>query len=296
MAATVIVNPSAGGGRAAKLLPALREAARAAGDVDVVVSDSPGHPEVLAKEALDQERVVVAAGGDGLVGVVAGAVHEAGGVLGVVPIGSGNDYARHLGLHLRHPLDALAVVADGHEAVLDAGRAAGKLFCTVAASGFDAEAARWARGITRLRGTPLYVAAVARTLWRYRPQPFTVRVDGEERRVDAWMVAVGVTPNYAGGMRVAPAADTADGLLDVTIVGAVGRGEFVRTFPKVFSGRHVDHPMVTVARGAVVELDAPGLEVWADGEPAGAFPATVAAVPAALRVLVPAGSHLRRAR
>jgi diacylglycerol kinase family enzyme len=295
MAATVIVNPTSGGGRAGRLLPALREAARAAPDVEVVVSDAPGHPEVLAKDALARERVVVAAGGDGLVGVLAGPVHDAGGVLGVVPVGSGNDYARHLGLHLRHPLDALRVVADGHVAVLDAGRAAGQLFCTVAASGFDADAARWARSVTRLRGTPLYVAAVARTLVRYRPRPFTVTVDGDVHEVDAWMVAVGVTPNYAGGMYVAPSADTADGLLDVTVVGPVSRFGFVRTFPKVFSGRHVEHPMVTVLRGRIVELDSPGLEVWADGEPAGAFPATVTSVPAALRVLVPAGSHLRRA-
>jgi diacylglycerol kinase (ATP) len=93
-------------------------------------------------------------------------------------------------------------------------------------------------------------------------------------------------PSYGGGMRVAPQASLADGLLDVVVIAGIGKLEFLRTFPKVFGGRHVEHPAVTVHRAARVELDADRLlHVYADGEAAGTLPATFEVRPAAVAVL-----------
>ena len=158
-----------------------------------------------------------------------------------MPTGAGNDFARVLGYDPKHPLRAFDAVANGHDRVVDLGRVNGRWYTCVTASGFDAEANRWANTVRRLSGTTLYVAAVLRTLAVYKPHRFRVTVDGEPLETTAWLVAVGNGPAYAGGMRVTPAARLDDGLLDVTIVGAMSRPEFLWNFPKVFKGNHVGH-------------------------------------------------------
>ncbi|HWS48252.1 MAG TPA: sphingosine kinase, partial [Acidimicrobiia bacterium] len=164
-------------------------------------------------------------------------------------------------------------------------------YTCVTASGFDAEANRWANTVQRLSGTSLYIAAVLRTLAVYKPYPFRLTVDGDTHDVKAWLVAVGNGPAYAGGMRVAPAARLDDGLLDVTVVGAMSRPQFLWNFPKVFKGNHVHHEMVLTFRGAHVHLealdDSVPMEVYADGERVGPLPGTMEAVRDALTVRVP---------
>jgi diacylglycerol kinase family enzyme len=99
------------------------------------------------------------------------------------------------------------------------------------------------------------------------------------------MVAVSPTPWYGGGMKVCPGADPTDGLFDVTVVGATGRLELMRTKPRLMAGTHVEHPMVTVYRAARVELSAPGVTTYADGEPVAPLPAVAECVPRALTVV-----------
>jgi diacylglycerol kinase (ATP) len=208
-----------------------------------------------------------------------------------VPTGAGNDFARSLGYDPKHPLDAFAVLANGDDRVVDLGRVNGRWYTCVTASGFDAEANRWANTVRRLTGTALYVAAVLRTLAVYQPHPFRLTVDGESHEVRAWLVAVGNGPAYAGGMRITPKASMADGLLDVTVVGELTRMQFLANFPKVFKGTHLAHPDIGIFRGARVELasldPAVPMDVYADGERVGPLPATMEAVRDALRVRVP---------
>lgn len=292
MGHTFIVNPAAGRGRARRILPALRRALEASGlDHEVVVSEEAAAPAGLALEAIDRGRRVVACGGDGLVGAVAAVTAGHGGVVGIVPLGAGNDFARHLGLDPARPLDALAVIRAGRVAELDLGRVNGRLYCCVAGTGFDAEANRWANTVRRLRGRPLYVAAVLRTLCRYRPRRFRITADGAVREVEAWLVAVANAPSYGGGMLVAPQARTDDGQLEVAIIGALSRLEFLRTFPKVFHGGHVAHPSVSTfhARRVVIEAEGAGsaMEIYADGERVGELPAEIEVVPRVLKALIP---------
>ena len=287
---TAIVNPVAGRGRTQKLLPDLERAAAAAG-IELHVSPEPGAPTKLARAAADDGHDLVACGGDGLVTEVAGVAADAGRRLAVVPTGAGNDFARVLGYDPKRPLRAFDAIAGGADKVVDLGRVNGRWYTCVTASGFDAEANRWANTVRKLSGTTLYVAAVLRTLAVYKPHRFRVTVDGESVETTAWLVAVGNGPAYAGGMRVTPAARLDDGLLDVTIVGAMSRPEFLWNFPKVFKGNHVGNPKVTTLRGLHVQLESLDasipIEVYADGERVGPLPATMEAVRDALNVRVP---------
>jgi diacylglycerol kinase (ATP) len=291
---TAVVNPAAGRGRSAKRLPHLREALAAPDlDVEVVVSAGPDEAVRIAREAFTGGRGVVACGGDGLVADLAGVAAETGGLLAIVPLGAGNDFARTLGLDHRKPLAAVELLRDGKELLVDLGRANGRWFTSVANTGFDAEANRWANGVTRLSGTTLYVVAVVRTLAVYRPQRFRLTLDdGEPREMQAWLMAFANGTSYAGGMRIAPNARLDDGALDITVVGPVSRPEFLRSFPRVFRGTHVTHPAVTCLRAMTIEVEslepASEMEIYASGERVGPLPARVEAVPGALRVLVPA--------
>ena len=255
------------------------------------MSPEPGAPAKLALVAAEAGNDLVACGGDGLVTEVAGVAADTGRRLAVVPTGAGNDFARVLGYDAKRPLDAFHALANGTDRVVDLGRVNGRWYTCVTASGFDAEANRWANTVQRLSGTTLYVAAVLRTLAVYKPHPFRLTVDGEQYDMRAWLVAVGNGPAYAGGMRVAPSARLDDGLLDVTVIGAVSKPEFLLNFPKIFKGTHVSHPMVKTFQAARVELSSldPSvpMEVYADGERVGPLPGTMEAVSDALHVRVP---------
>jgi diacylglycerol kinase (ATP) len=300
---TALLNPAAGRGRARARLPRTADALAASGaDVEVVVTADAADLAFRARAAFAHDRGVVACGGDGTVAALAGIAAEAGGVLAVVPAGSGNDFARHVGIP-RDDVDGavglLAPGADARVARVDLGRAttadgATSWFTTVANTGFDAEANRWANTVTTVSGTPLYVAAALRTLGTYRPRSVRVTVDGTTHELVAWLVAVGNTRTYASGMAITPGASVRDGVLDVCVVGAVSRAEFLVTFPKVFTGTHVEHPHVHTWSGTEVTLECldDSLDLWASGEHLGPLPATLVPAPGALRVLVPRGAHI----
>jgi diacylglycerol kinase (ATP) len=287
---TAIVNPAAGRGRTRRLLPDLERAARDAG-IELIVSPEPGAPTKLALSATEAGNDLIACGGDGLVTEVAGVATDAGRRLAIVPTGAGNDFARVLGYDLKKPLGAFDVLQHGEDRTVDLGRVNGRWYTCVTASGFDAEANRWANTVQRLSGTTLYIAAVLRTLAVYKPRAFRLTVDGEVHEVRAWLVAVGNGPAYAGGMRVTPSARLDDGLLDVTVVGDMSKPDFLVSFPRVFKGTHVSHKKVQTFRGAHVELesldDSRTMEVYADGERVGPLPATMEAVRNALTVRAP---------
>jgi diacylglycerol kinase (ATP) len=301
---TALLNPAAGRGRARAGLPRVADALAAirdvAGlDVGIVVTASAADLAARAGDAFARGRGVVACGGDGTVAALAGLAAEAGGVLAVVPAGSGNDFARHVGIPRGDVTAAVDLLVTGTVTRVDLGRAttadgSSTWFTTVANTGFDAEANRWANTVHTISGTPLYVAAAARTLATYRPRRFRVTVDGDAHELEAWLVAVGNTRTYASGMAITPHASVHDGALEVCVVGAVSRAEFVTTFPKVFSGAHVDHPLVHTWRGRAVcvECSDDALDLWASGEHLGPLPATLTPVADALAVVVPRGATI----
>lgn len=285
----VVANPAAGGGRARSLLPVAVAGLRAGGTaVEVVESRSIEHAVETASAAARDGAVVVALGGDGMVGALAGAVATADGVLGVVPAGRGNDFARGLGVP-REPRAAAAALLGGVERRVDVGEVAGRAFVGVASVGFDSEANRVANASRLVRGRLVYPYATVRTLVSWRPAGFRVTVDGVRHDYTGYMVSIGNGRSYGGGMLVAPNADLADGLLDVIMTARASKARFLLTAPKVFSGRHLAEPMVSEARGREVRVEADRpLLVYADGEPVGGLPVTLTVRPGALRVLAPA--------
>jgi diacylglycerol kinase (ATP) len=288
----VVYNPTAGGGRAGGLAPQVVERLR--GD-RVEVSQhrtrSLEDARLAACQAALEVDAVVAVGGDGTVGACAAGLADAGAgvraALGVVPAGGGNDAARSLGLPAGDPLAAAGLLTRLRRRPADLATVAGRAYLNVAGAGFDSEVNRVANQRLRwARGRPRYVGAVLAELVVGRTARFELVLDGQAQPLEGWLVAVANGPSYGGGMRVAPRASLADGLLDVVVIGDIGKLEFLRTFPKVFSGGHVTHPAVAVHRAARVELaaDRP-LAVYADGELAGTLPATFAVRPSAVTVL-----------
>jgi diacylglycerol kinase (ATP) len=294
--ALVVHNPTAGGGRAGRLAPQVVERLRGDGvEVAQHATRSLEDARLAACQAAAEVDAVVAVGGDGTVGACAAGLADAGppggpgvrAALGVVPAGGGNDAARSLGLPADDPLAAAGLLTRLRRRPADLATVAGRAYLNVAGAGFDSEVNRLANQRLRwARGRPRYVGAVLAELVVGRPATFELVLDGQATRLQAWLVAVANGPSYGGGMRVAPAASLDDGLLEVVVIGAIGKLEFLRTFPQVFSGRHVEHPAVAVHRAARVDLDADRtLAVYADGEPAGTLPATFEVRPAAVTVL-----------
>ena len=288
---TLVANPTAGRGRGEQALATARSVLADAGVAPTVVATRDlAHARSAAAERGHAGDVVVAVGGDGLIGAVAGAVAGTAGTVGVVPAGRGNDFARSLGLPLDTAAAARALLAARPRAV-DLGEVDGRPFVGIASVGIDAEANRLANSGPRLPGSVVYAVAGVRALARWQHATFEVDVDGTTDTFRGFAVGVGNAPFYGGGMRLLPDAHVDDGVLDIASFGVDNRLRFLRQIPQRRVARHATNPTVSFRRGTVVRVaaDRP-LEVYADGEPIGALPVTVTVRPAAVSVLVPEGA------
>jgi diacylglycerol kinase (ATP) len=248
-----------------------------------------------AEEALDLARQCVAdgvetlvvCGGDGMVHLGVQAVAGTETRLGIIPAGTGNDVARYLDLPRSDPHAAAAVVAAGRERVIDLARVGPTYFVTVMAAGFDAIVNERANAMTWPKGQMRYNLATLAELRVLAPIPYVLDLDGVELRLEATLVAVGNGPSFGGGLRITEGAVLDDGLLDVVIIKPMSKVELVRTYPKLFTGKHVTHPQYEHHLVRSVTVAASGIVAYADGERIGALPLTIEVAPASLRVLAP---------
>ncbi|HEX5146601.1 MAG TPA: diacylglycerol kinase family protein [Conexibacter sp.] len=285
----LIVNPSAGGGRALRALPAAERALRDAGlRVHLEHTRDIEHARELGRAAGAAGEVAAALGGDGLVGAVADGLRRADGdgVLALLPGGRGNDFARGLGIP-RDVAGAAALIANGREQAIDLGACGERAFVGIASCGFDSDANRIAND-TAVPGDLAYVYGALRALASWRAARFELELDGEPLVHVGYNVAAANGRQYGGGMRIAPDASLQDGEFDVVTVADVPRRRFLRGLPRVFSGRHVANEEVDVrhARELRIAADRP-FALYADGDPIAELPATVRTLPAAVRVIVP---------
>jgi YegS/Rv2252/BmrU family lipid kinase len=290
VALALIVNPSAGGRRASRALAGVQAALTARGLAHHVErTTSLEHAQSLARSAADAGELAVAMGGDGLIGAVAAALRKTDGVLGVLPAGRGNDFARTLGIP-SDPRAACDVLANGVVRALDMGEADGRTFIGIASCGFDSDANRIANETRIVRGNLVYAYGALRALIGWRPATFTMEIDGGgPRTATGYTVAAANSKAYGGGMWMAPDAALDDGLLDVVIVGSLPKLRFVRLLPTVFKGEHVRQAAVEVLRCREIRISAERpFTMYADGDPIGELPVTVRALPGAVRVMVPA--------
>lgn len=297
------VNPTAGRGRGAQSGTAVAAVlARNGVEVIMVAGAGPAEVEAQARHLLATVTdTLVVVGGDGMMHLGTNVVAGTGATLGIVPAGTGNDIARDLGFLSRDPEVAgpelVAALDAGSTRIVDAVRcpeAAGpgpggtRWFAGVLGAGFDALVNERANGWRWPRGHLRYDLAILRELRLLRPRGYVLELDGETWTTAAAMVAVGNTTSYGGGMRVCPDARMDDGLLDVIVVQPLSRTAFVRLYPKVYRGTHVDDPRVTVRQVRRVRIVSEGIVGYADGERFGPLPLTCEVVPGALRVLAPA--------
>jgi len=290
LTAVLIVNPAAGGGRAGRALADVQERLRRLGiENRAEPTRDLEHARALAAAAAAAGQTAVAFGGDGLVGAVAGELRHRGGLLGVLPGGRGNDFARALGIP-QEPLSACEILATGVERALDLGEVGSRTFIGIATCGFDSVANRIANETRIVRGPLVYSYGALRALITWRSATFTVQPeDGEPRTVTGYTVAAANSNAYGGGMLMAPDASLQDGMLDVVIVADIPKLRFLRLLPTVFSGQHVHQPSVEVLRCASVRIAASRpFQMYADGDPIAELPVTVRALPGAVRAIVPA--------
>jgi YegS/Rv2252/BmrU family lipid kinase len=256
----LIVNPAAGGGKAGRLAPDLERALSERGfSVRRVETLDLAHARELAREAAGRGETVVALSGDGMVGAMADALRSfPGSVLGVLPGGRGNDFARVLGI----PQDAhaaCATIADGAPRAVDVGDVAGKAFVGIASVGFDSDANRIANEAPPWLGGLVYAYGALRAVAAWRPARFAIELDppGERHEFTGYSVGAANSKAYGGGMFAAPGALLDDGLLEVMIVEHMSRRRFLLSLlPKVFKGTHVEMPEVHVFRAKEVEISA----------------------------------------
>ena len=252
-----------------------------------------------AAGATHRLRGIVAVGGDGLVHMALNAAVEHDLPLGIVPAGTGNDFARAVGLRTPTPDAAAATIVEALSPSelprIDVGRLEdGPAFGCVLSAGFDATVNARANRLGRLGGRVRYPAAMLAELPRFRPVECVITVDGVEHSHSAMLIAIANGSSYGGGMQICPAASVTDGQLDVTVVSEIGVLELLRLFPRVYSGRHMEHPAAHAYRGGEVSVRFTGPAVppvFADGEPMAEYvrSASISASvrPGALRLLVP---------
>jgi YegS/Rv2252/BmrU family lipid kinase len=285
----LIVNPAAGAGRAARLLPEVEASLRSHGIAfRVDRTTSIGHARELARAARDGGEVAAAMGGDGLAGAVAGELRESDGVMAILPGGRGNDLARKLGIG-RDPVAATDILAAGQERRIDVAEAGGSTYVGILSAGLDSDVQVVANG-TRLKrlGPLVYLYGVLVALRRWRPAQWVVEIDGAQHTFRGYSVAVANSGVFGGGMWLVPDAALDDGLLDVAFTLDRPKLDCLRDLPKLFKGTHVDEPGFEVHRGReiVFRADRP-FTAYADGDPIAELPATVRVVPSALRVIAP---------
>ncbi len=293
---TLVVNEGSGGGRSGRELPRVAWALRdrlATAEVAVVTSDSWTEAEKVTRTAALAARegdAVIVMGGDGMAHLGLNACAGTQATLGIVPAGTGNDFARGVGVP-KHLAGAVDAICAGATRRVDLAHMSNEAFGSryvgaVLSTGYDARVNRATNDISLRFGSLSYGWIALRELVHFSPLRYRLRIDGVLRIQEAMIVAVCNTGMFGGGMKIAPDADPADGLLDVTIVDPVSRTTLLRLLPQMYSGNFARHPSVQQFKAHQVEIAGEGLFCMGDGEELGDVPVTVTAAPGVLKVFV----------
>ena len=299
--AKVIVNPVAGAYSTRRKWPRISRLLRHVGlSFDYEYTEGIGHAIELARVAAgDGYRYLVAVGGDGTVNEVAnGILHSTGASstsLGVISTGTGGDFARSVGIP-RHYISACSCLISSRRLLIDIGvveyRSKGqslrRFFVNAAGIGFDAAAVEATERLPKyFGGTVPYVVGLLRTLLGYRNKSVVLRIGDKIEATRILSVVVSNGSYLGGGMHVAPEASLNDNLLDVVVIGDVGKFDLLKSLPMVYKGTHGKHPKVSIEKAANITVESSERAlVHADGELLGEGPASFWLVPAALSIVV----------
>lgn len=303
---TLVVNPSAGRGRAKRMLPKVAThllTAMPGAQLRVFQTSNFAEARLRCISAVSHARpqiegrrpdALLVMGGDGMMHLGLNAAAETDVPLGLIPAGSGNDFCRGLGIPV-NPIAAARIVAAGKVNKVDltevrgnlVGGAERRFVGAIVSTGYDGRVNYRANNVRFNLGSLSYAYAALAELSGFEPVQYRLVIDGLPRAQPAMFVAVGNTGVFGGGMRGCPNADPTDGLLDITIVHPVSRMTLLRLLPSMFSGKFVRDPAVELLRAREVTIDGDGLYGMADGEELGPVPLRLRAVPGALNVYLP---------
>ncbi|WGD37890.1 diacylglycerol kinase family protein [Lysinibacter sp. HNR] len=293
----VVINPVSATGKRGAIGSRVADAFKARGFAVTALleQDAASLATALARVLSTRPDAVIAVGGDGLVHLVVEQLVGTEIPLGLIPTGTGNDFARGLGvsLHvdeaLRATLRRLSTEALARGRTVDTGLILGQgvsqPFVGALSAGFDAAVNKLTNRMVWPRGRARYILAVLIELVRLRSRKYRMLVDGDELETSGILVSIANNSSFGGGIKIVPDARLDDGFLDLFIVSKISRIQFLLFFPRVFRGTHTSIPEVTIRRVTEVTVECEGVTGFADGEEVGALPLTVRVVPKSLRVL-----------
>jgi diacylglycerol kinase (ATP) len=272
----LVVNPVSGGGKGAvlgtevagffaeKQLPYQIITASSAEKLSRSLTD-------FIEKNSNSIKGVIAIGGDGLAHLVLQIVVPRKIAFSVIPAGTGNDFVRALGSSLTEIRTQLNLVISNPPTEIDLGLVDSEWFGAVLSTGFDSVVNEKANSLKWPKGPMKYNVAIAMELPKFKPLKYMIELDNQIIETEAMLIAVGNGSSYGGGMKVCPDAVMNDGLFDVMVLRPVSKVEFIRVFPTVFSGKHVEHRQVDIYRTKRVSLHAQAV-AYADGERIGGLP------------------------
>ena len=288
----VVFNPVAGRGHAARACQAAHD--RLGARWEWRPTSGPGHAIEIARQAASEgSPVVVACGGDGTAGDVARGVVGSDTALGILPLGTGNDIARNLGIPIDDPVAACDIILSCPVRRIDMGSINGIPFINNAGTGFDARVMQTMnQSIRFLRGKQAFILATLCTFPLFQPFALTIeRDDSVAETFPAMMVSVLNGAVYGGGMKACPAGRVDDEELDVLVLKAMSKLQLLALFPRVIAGTHEGHPAVRLFRASRLRLSCdPPQPLNIDGDVTGSTPAIILVQPAALNVISPVGT------
>ena len=289
----IIANPISGKGKSKVIADKAYERLTSSGRKGrLALTTQRGDAHRIAQEAIQNGcRWLIACGGDGTIHEIVNAIAARSDVvLGLIPCGRGNDFARALGIP-KDPDRAIQALLNGRPFQIDVGKVGDLYFDTIVTCGYDAEVSRRAsEANVPFSGTATYVYTAITTLFGYKTPAARLEGDFGVYEGDILLAATGITPHYGGGFKIVPDAVMNDGLFDVCIIKPVSRLTVLSMLIKLFWGGHRDHPAVSIKRtkSLTIHTEPPTL-LYADGEQVGYTPVTVELIERGLTVLVPAG-------
>ena len=285
----IITNPSAGSGKKKRLFKKIIDKLLAISiNIEIFESKNSNHAEEIAYKYASIGNTIVACGGDGHVNNLAPIAAKSHVKFGIIPIGSGNDFASSLGLNNFDNI--ISALIGNRIKVIDLWKLNNRVFCSVANIGFSSKANEWANKRKLLSGSFLYFSSVITTIFNFKPVSLKIKIDDKVFDNKIWLIACANSSFFGGGMNIAPFASPSDGLIDLVLVGNVSRYEFLKTFPKVYKGEHVNHFSISYFRGKNImidQIDENNISVFADGENFGYLPIKIEPNNFKLKQLVP---------
>ena len=272
----VAVNPSAGNGRTLELSREVTGFLQLH-DEESRVLIAPNAAELslrlrdVVTEAEGHIKGIISIGGDGLAHLVLQIAVPARIPFVVIPGGTGNDFARSLGYSRNDVITLLRKVISNPAQPVDLGNVDSEWFGAILSTGFDSVVNERANSLRWPKGAARYNAAIALELPKFRAIEYELTIDGSTMPIQAMLIAVGNGRSYGAGMNVCPNAQLHDGLFDLVILEPVSTVEFIKVFPQVYSGKHIDHPQVRSIRAKKVRIEGASI-AYADGERIGPAP------------------------